>query len=72
MTENINCSQCGEAVDSRRAALGYGVCLLCGEEAARAERTHWCVAPMHKSNYVLVTNRDDLVGLNEKGGLLRA
>ena len=42
-----------------------------GEEAAREERSHWCVAPLHKSNYVLVTNKQDLAGLNNKGGLVR-
>jgi hypothetical protein len=29
------------------------------------------VAPMHKSNYMLITNTDDLVGLNNKGGLVK-
>lgn len=46
-------------------------CLPCGEQEARAERAGWCVAPMHKSNYMLITNRQDLAGLNNKGGLVR-
>jgi len=29
------------------------------------------VAPLHKSNYIVVTNRADLRGLNNKGGLYR-
>jgi hypothetical protein len=26
---------------------------------------------MHKSNYMLITNRADLIGLNNKGGLVK-
>ena len=66
-----NCVVCGDVVDARRAQLGYKLCLFCGEEAARAERKSWCVAPMHKSNYMLITNLDDLKGLNNKGGLVK-
>jgi len=29
------------------------------------------VAPMHKSNYMLFTNKTDLKGINNKGGLVR-
>lgn len=65
------CVQCGEVVKRERAALGYKTCLPCGEKAAKAARMGWCVAPMHKSNYVLVTDRDDLKGLNNKGGLVK-
>lgn len=66
-----HCSWCGKNVAPARWALGYTVCLRCGEEQARAERASWCVAPMHKSNYVLITDRRDLHGLNNKGGLVR-
>ena len=65
------CPQCGDDIDPRRVALGYGLCLMCGEEAAREERTHWTIVPMHKSNYVLLTDRNDLKGINNKGGLHR-
>ena len=67
----FNCSYCGDDVEPRRWALGYKVCLFCGEQAAKAERASWCIAPMHKSNYVLITDRRDLHGLNNKGGLVR-
>lgn len=60
------CTECGEPFPRRRAALGYRTCLTCGETVARAARTSWCVAPMHKSNYVLISDRADLVGLNNK------
>ena len=65
------CMGCGEGVAQNRWALGYRTCLWCGEEAARTERLSWCVAPMHKSNYVLITSHDDLKGINNKGGLVK-
>ena len=68
---DLNCCWCGDDVEPARWALGYRVCLWCGEEQAKQERTTWCVAPMHKSNYVLITDRRDLHGLNNKGGLVR-
>lgn len=77
MTWNIRgadmceCDECGELFPEARARLGYTLCLTCGEAAAKKERKSWCVAPMHKSNYLLVTNRDDLIGLNNKGGSVR-
>jgi hypothetical protein len=60
------CAQCEGPVSKRRAALGYKVCLPCGEETARTERKAWTVAPMHKSNYVLVTDPSDLQLINNK------
>jgi hypothetical protein len=67
----MNCIHCDDDIDPRRVALGYRVCLLCGEEAAREERRGWTVVPMHKSNYVLLVDRKDLMGINNKGGLHR-
>lgn len=67
----VNCENCGNPVRRERAALGYKTCLPCGEKAAKKARMGWCVAPMHKSNYVLVTDHRDLQGLNNKGGLVK-
>jgi hypothetical protein len=67
----VNCIQCDDDVDPRRAALGYKLCLFCGEEAAREERRGWTIVPMHKSNYVLLVDRKDLPGIGNKGGLHR-
>jgi len=67
----VNCIHCDDDIDPRRAALGYKLCLFCGEEAAREERRGWTVVPMHKSNYVLLVDRKDLMGINNKGGLHR-
>lgn len=63
------CVRCGEIFSPKRAKAGYHLCLLCGEEAAQL-RKH-TVAPMHKSNYMLITNHEDLKGLNNKGGFYR-
>jgi hypothetical protein len=68
---DLNCCWCGDDVAPARWSLGYRVCLVCGEEQAKAARATWCIAPMHKSNYVLITDRRDLHGLNNKGGLVR-
>ena len=63
------CWHCGEDVAGERWALGYRLCLSCGEEVAR-EVKH-CVVPMHKSNYVLATSVEFLVGVNNKGGIVK-
>jgi predicted RNA-binding Zn-ribbon protein involved in translation (DUF1610 family) len=65
------CVTCGDKFAAKRAAAGYRVCLFCGEEQALQARTRWCVAPMHKSNYMLFTSADDLKGINNKGGIIR-
>jgi hypothetical protein len=46
-------------------------CAGCGEELAKAKAKLYTVAPMHKSNYMLITNLEDLKGLNNKGGLIK-
>ncbi len=63
------CVKCGDHVLQARWRLGYIHCLRCGEEIAK-QKKH-TIAPMHKSNYVVITNRQDLQGLNNKGGLVR-
>jgi hypothetical protein len=63
------CKLCGDVYDEARFRIGYAICMSCGDDlASKRVRT---VAPMHKSNYVLITNRADLVGLNNKGGLVK-
>jgi hypothetical protein len=56
-------------VPAERWAIGYKTCMPCGEKAAKkVVRT---VVPMHKSNYVLLTDVSDLKGINNKGGLVK-
>ena len=66
---NYVCINCGEHVPTGRHELGYKTCLSCGEN--EANKVKHCVAPMHKSNYMLFTNPDDLKGINNKGGLIK-
>ena len=68
---DLNCCWCGDDVEPRRWALGIRCCMACGESQAIKDRATWCVAPMHKSNYMLITNRQDLAGLNNKGGIVK-
>jgi len=52
-----HCITCGDTFPDRRRALGYQTCLSCGQEAAIALRTSWCIAPIaHKQGATLVTN----------------
>ena len=60
------CTTCGGDVHHKRIELGITTCLTCGERQAK-ERKH-CIVPMHKSNYIVVTNHDDLVRINNKSG----
>lgn len=63
------CSRCGETYSGKRANAGYHLCMPCGEDDARSRRH--TIAPMHKSNYMLISNPEDLKGLNNKGGFYR-
>jgi len=63
------CVKCGDHVLHGRWRLGYTTCLKCGEQDARSKKH--TIAPMHKSNYMVITNHDDLKGLNNKGGIVK-
>ena len=63
------CIKCGDHVLHQRYKLGYTTCLKCGEVVAK--ETKHTIAPMHKSNYMVITNKLDLQGLNNKGGNVR-
>jgi hypothetical protein len=71
----VLCQECfgGTLSRARASALMQNkmpiLCLDCGEVAAK--KVKHTIAPMHKSNYVVITNRTDLVGLNNKGGLVK-
>ena len=58
------CWCCGEEFPDERKVLGYSVCLVCGDELAH-ERKH-TIAPLNKSNYILVTDFVLLKQLNPK------
>ena len=65
MTRMLHCVDCGEFIEEGRSLLGYKHCLECGEFYAAFERESWCVANIHKSNYILVTDPITLKGLNK-------
>jgi hypothetical protein len=67
---HLTCTTCHEhSVPEPRAALGYTTCIHCGEIAAR-QRKH-TVLPLHKSNYMVPANREEIKGFNNKGGFHR-
>lgn len=64
MTYSYFCTSCDEPINPKRAALGYRLCLTCGEREARGIKR--CTVPLHKQGYSLVTNRSELKQLNPK------
>jgi hypothetical protein len=65
------CSDCGDPFRRARAVLGYKRCIACQEIEDREHPIKRCIVPMHKSNLVVITNLDDLRGINNKGGLVK-
>jgi ribosomal protein L37AE/L43A len=57
------CDKCSQPVNKYRYEIGYTTCKPCGEEAARQRK--FCVVPMAKSNYIVVTDRELLKQLNK-------
>ena len=66
----MHCKVCGDDIAEPTGMLS-GLCWDCREDAAKEVRSSWCVAPMHKSNYMLITDKSLLAGLNCKGGLVK-
>lgn len=58
------CRNCGDDIPLARWALGFKHCMPCGEKLARSVK-HTLV-PMHKSNYIVVTDMSLLTGINNK------
>jgi len=58
------CTKCGDDVRPQRWALGFKLCLSCGETHAQ-QRRH-TVVPLNKSNYIMVTDLAMLSQLNPK------
>jgi hypothetical protein len=65
----MRCRVCNEKIPKGRYDLGYRLCLEHGDVVA--SKVVRCVVPMHKSNYMLVTNQADLIGVNQKGGIVK-
>ena len=65
------CQECGEEYPLARYQLkhiNYKFCKECADKLPSPTRT---IVPMHKSNYMMITDMDDLKGINNKGGLHR-
>lgn len=61
-----HCVFCGEVVCPERWALGYSLCLGCGEQHAKQQTKYHITAPLNKSNYLLITDLTQLRQLNPK------
>jgi len=60
------CTHCGDDIDPRRVAIGYRVCLWCGEEAASQARKSWTVVQEYtKGNYQFITPSSVAVTLKQ-------
>ena len=72
--DTLNCIECGdEYLVSRWRALAHSPthrvrCPDCADRLPPPIRT---VANLHKSNGILITDRRDLIGINQKGGLVK-
>ena len=63
------CVVCADHIDPRRAALGYKLCLWCGEDAAKAEsrqKASMVQIPYSKGAYQYIYDPADLIGTNPK------
>lgn len=63
-TATCACINCGHAYPAARRNLGYRTCLECGDAVARTVR--YLAAPLNKSNYVVISDLQDLKQLNPK------
>lgn len=61
-----HCYECGETFPMKRAMLGYNVCLTCGDIVAASQRASWCIVPTPKGHYTRITNKAELLHLNQK------
>ena len=58
------CQECGEEYDIRRLTqAGFSTCMDCGE--INAKKVIRCTVPMHKSNIIVVSRKEDLLYLNK-------
>jgi hypothetical protein len=63
------CKFCNSLIAVGRHDLGYSTCMPCGQ--VQAQKVSHTIVPMHKSNYMVISDLEDLKGINNKGGLYR-
>ena len=69
MTEDSRylCTACyGGYVPLARWKLGYSTCLPCGDLQAKDKASKRTIAPINKSNYMYITDLEQLKQLNPK------
>jgi hypothetical protein len=67
MSTEAYCILCDEPYPLRRKTeLNINVCLDCGDVSAEQQRQSWCVVPLPKQAYTLITRKSDLLHLNQK------
>ena len=67
--ETYECANdyCQEEIPPARYALGYRVCLACGDRQAKNDRKRWCIAPIsNKAGYTRITDYSLLKQINPK------
>ena len=63
---DYDCNDCGGEIHPRRFALGYRICLTCGDKTARTARTKWTISLAgHKQGYTLITQKEHLKEINK-------
>ena len=63
-TFSPQCKLCGNTYAAERLAIGYAICMPCGDDlATKVVRT---IAPLNKSNYICITDMAMLKQLNPK------
>lgn len=65
------CRICGNPIQHRRVLLEKTTCIDCQADLDKTEPVRHTIVPLHKSNYIPVFNREDLKGINNKGGLIK-
>lgn len=60
------CVSCGDTFSRARKAIGYKLCMPCGDGDAKAKNKGRTVVNLHKSNAILITDMNDLKDLNPK------
>jgi hypothetical protein len=66
---NRFCISCGADIEPPERRRITSLCMPCGEVEAR--KVKHCIVPMHKSNLVVITDRELLTGVNQKGGIVK-
>jgi len=68
---DLDCEACDKPILPISLAQTGKLCATCRDTAAKRARQSWCVAPLHKGPYMLITDASLLVGLGNKGGLVK-